>query len=63
VGEAERQRVLTSLGAAPASVDDIARGCGIAIHIVQAVVLELAIAGRIERHGAQLVSLSPTIGD
>lgn len=59
VGEAERQRVLASLGVAPASIDDIARGCGLAIHIVQAIVLELAIAGRIERHGAQLVSLSP----
>lgn len=59
IGAAERHLVLGSLGAVPASVDDIARACGIAVHVVQAIVLELAIAGRIERHGAQLVSLAP----
>lgn len=59
VGPAERHLVLSALGAAPVSVDDIARACAVAVHVVQAVVLELAIAGRIERHGSQLVSLRP----
>jgi hypothetical protein len=29
--------------------------------VVQAVLLELTLAGRVERHGAQLVSLRPPL--
>jgi DNA processing protein len=58
-GDGDRQAVLSMLGAAPVSLDDVARESGLPIHVVQAVVLELAVAGRIDRHGGQLVSLRP----
>jgi DNA processing protein len=60
-GDAERHTVLSMLGTSPVSLDDISRESALPIHIVQAIVLELAIAGRIERHGGQLVSLNAIV--
>ena len=57
VAQDERARITAALGPAPINVDELARATGLPIRIVQAVVLELALVGRLEHHGSQLVSL------
>ena len=54
-----RARVVAALGPAPIPLDDLVRASGVPISIVNAIVLELSVAGRIEHHGGQLVSLKP----
>ncbi len=49
--------VLATLGPAPVNLDEIARVTGLSVRSVQVAVLELSLAGRIDRHGAQLISL------
>jgi DNA processing protein len=55
--EPDRDRVLAALGPAPIDVDSLVRGSGLTIRHVQVALMELALAGRIERHGSGLVSL------
>jgi DNA processing protein len=50
-------RVIELLSAAPVSVDDLARQSGLPIRVVQTTLLELELAGRLERHGGNAVSL------
>lgn len=49
--------VLSALGPAPVSVDALAQTTGLPVRQVRVALLELALAGRIEQHGGQLVSL------
>ena len=56
-GEDERSRTIGLLGPAPVAVDDLVRLSGTSPAIVRTVLLELEIAGRLERHGGALVSL------
>ncbi len=58
----DRDRVIAALGPAPVDVDALVRGTGLAIRAVQVALIELALAGRIERHGNGLVSLAPARG-
>ena len=53
----ERARITDLLGPSPLGLDDIIRMTGIAPGVVRTVLLELEIAGRLERHGNGLVSL------
>jgi DNA processing protein len=53
----ERARIVGLLGPAPCSIDDLVRLSRTSPAIVRMVLLELEIAGRIERHGGGLVSL------
>lgn len=53
----ERTRIVSLLGPTPVSIDDLIRLAQTSPTIVRAALLELEIAGRIERHGAGLVSL------
>jgi len=53
----ERACVITLLSPASVSIDDLIRLSGASPRIVRMVLLELEIAGRIERHGGGLVSL------
>jgi len=53
----ERQRILGLLGPSPCSIDDLVRLSQTSPAIVRMVLLELELAGRIERHGGGLVSL------
>ena len=53
----ERARIVSLLGPAPAAIDDLVRLSGAKPAIVRTVLLELEIAGRLERHGGGLVSL------
>ena len=57
VGDADRERLLAALGPAPVDMDALARATGLPARMIQVGLLELALAGRIERHGQQLVSL------
>ena len=51
------ERVVERLGPSPVSIDELARAAEMPIREVRSAVLELEIAGRIERHGGGLVSL------
>jgi DNA processing protein len=52
----ERARIVSLLGPAPVSIDDLVRLSNAKPAIVRMVLLELEIAGRLERHGG-MVSL------
>jgi DNA processing protein len=56
--ETERQAVLDLLSPTPVAVDEIIRQCGLAPATVQTILLELELAGRLERHAAGRVSLA-----
>jgi DNA processing protein len=56
-GEDERARVTSLLGPTPVSLDDLVRLSQTSPAIVRTLLLELEIAGRLERHGGGLVSL------
>jgi DNA processing protein len=56
-GDDERGRIVSLLGPTPAAIDDLVRLSRTSPAIVRAVLLELEIAGRLERHGGALVSL------
>ena len=53
----ERERIVALLGPTPVSIDDLVRLSKSSPAIVRTVLLELEIAGRLERHGGGLVSL------
>ena len=57
VGAAERARIISLLGPTPVSIDDLIRLSGAAASTVRVVLLELELAGRLERHGGGLVTL------
>jgi DNA processing protein len=54
----ERTRITGLLGPTPLNIDDLIRLSGAKPQIVRTVLLELELAGRLERHGNGLVSLS-----
>jgi DNA processing protein len=53
----ERARIVALLGPTPVGIDDLVRLSGAPPAIVRTVLLELELAGRLERHGGALVSL------
>jgi DNA processing protein len=55
-GEA-RSLLINALGPHPVDIDEITRATGLSSRAVQIALIELDLAGRIERHGSQLVSL------
>src|SRR4029079_4565465 len=56
-GESDRDRCVEALGPTPVTVDEIVRFTNATPAVVHLVLLELALAGRIERHSGQRVSL------
>jgi DNA processing protein len=50
-------RVLVALGPSPIDIDALMRATALPIRDIQIALIELDLAGRIERHGAQMVSL------
>ncbi|MCB1419963.1 MAG: DNA-processing protein DprA [Notoacmeibacter sp.] len=56
-GDDERSRVVTALGPAPVHVDEVIRHTGLTPAQVMLVLLELDLAGRLERHPGNHVSL------
>jgi len=61
-GDGDRIEIdlVSLLGPSPVPVDDLARQSGLSIRHVQMALLELEIAGRLERHGGNAVSLIAT---
>ena len=55
--EAEHDRVLNSLGTAPVEVDELIRRCQMSPTAVSTVLLELELAGKLERHPGNQVSI------
>lgn len=55
--ESERERIIGALGPSPVDIDELIRTTGLATRKVHIVLLELDLAGRLQRHGQQLVSL------
>jgi DNA processing protein len=53
----ERKRIIVLLGPTPVPIDDLVRRSACPPGIVRTVLLELELAGRLERHGSGLVSL------
>jgi DNA processing protein len=53
----ERARIVNLLGPSPISLDDLIRMANASPAIVRVVLLELELAGRLERHGGGLISL------
>jgi DNA processing protein len=53
----ERSRIVALLSPTPVSIDDLIRLSRSSPRVVRMVLLELEIAGRLERHGGSLVSL------
>src|SRR5215470_6501070 len=56
-GADERTRITELLGPTPVSIDDLVRLSGASPAAVRTVLLELELAGRLERHGGGLVAL------
>lgn len=56
-GAGERAGIIDLLGPSPISLDDLIRMSGASPTIVRTVLLELELAGRLERHGGGMVSL------
>jgi DNA processing protein len=54
----DRTRIVNLLGPSPISLDDLIRMSGASPATVRVVLLELELAGRLERHGGGLVSLT-----
>jgi len=54
----ERARIVALLGPAPVQIDDLVRLSKSSPAVVPMVLLELEIAGRLERHGGGLISLA-----
>jgi DNA processing protein len=53
----DRARVIALLGPSPVGIDDLIRLAGTSASTVRIVLLELELAGRLERHGGGLVSM------
>jgi DNA processing protein len=53
----DRARIVALLGPSPVGTDELARSAGVGARVVQTVLLELELDGRIERHGSGAVSL------
>ena len=53
----DRMRINDLLGPSPVLLDDLIRLAGASPSVVRTVLLELELAGRIERHGGGLISL------
>jgi len=49
IAQSDREQVLEALGAAPVELDDLVRATGLPVRAVRVALLELDIAGRLER--------------
>jgi len=57
-GDGERRQITGLLGPVPVAIDELIRQSGLPPAIVQTVLLELELAGRLERHAGGRVSLA-----
>ncbi|MBY0225952.1 MAG: DNA-processing protein DprA [Hyphomicrobium sp.] len=59
IGKSDRDRVVVAMGPQPIPIDDLARATDLGARELRVILMELDLAGRIERHGQGLVSLRP----
>lgn len=59
LSDPSRQKIVQAMGPAPIAVDELARVVGVEARQVQVALVELTLAGRLERHAGGLVSLKP----
>lgn len=59
VPESARRRVVEALGPTPVGIDEVLRATGVRPGELHLILMELAIAGRLERHAGGRVSLLP----
>lgn len=59
IANSDRERVLLALGPNPVPLDDLVRATELPARELRVILMELDLAGRIERHGQALVSLRP----
>lgn len=57
IRQSERELIVGAPGPSPVDIDEVIRSTGVATRKVHIVLLELDLAGRLQRHGQQLVSL------
>ncbi len=57
IADDDRSRTLAALGPHPIAIDDLARATGLGPREMRIVLMELDLAGHIERHGNAMVSL------
>ena len=57
IDEPDRAQVVSAVGTSPVDIDEVVRATGLSVRQVQIVLLELDLAGRLQRHGSQMVSL------
>lgn len=57
VADSDREKVLSCLGPSPVTVDEVIRQCQLSPPVVAMILLELDLAGRLERHPGNRVSL------
>lgn len=57
IGGGDRDRVLAAMAPNPIPIDDLARATNLGARELRVILMELDLAGRIERHGQGLVSL------
>lgn len=57
IEQSERERLLSLLSVSPVDIDELVRATGLSARKVNILLLELDLAGRLQRHGQQLVSL------
>ena len=55
--DSDREKIVAALGPTPVAVDEVMRFTGLRAAVVHLVLLELDLAGRLERHPGQRVSL------
>lgn len=57
VAETDRERIVSLLGSTPVTVDDLIEESGLDVAAVQMILLEIDLAGRLQRHGNAMVSI------
>jgi DNA processing protein len=57
VSQPDRERLIVALGPTPIEIDELCRVCDMPVRTVRSILLELDLAGRLERHHNQLISI------
>jgi DNA processing protein len=57
--ESAEAAIVGRLGPAPVPVDELIRQCSFSAPVIRTVLLELELAGRLERHPGDAVSMLP----
>ena len=57
--DSARRDIVESLGPVPVTVDELVRSCQLSPSVASVILLELELAGRLERHPGNQVSLIP----